>query len=207
MPLHTNTGLGMTLDNKLNFKRHIDILEKSLDYKNYLFRHARKNMSEKAAVDVLKTMILPVTDYGDICYMVATKTHILKLQNALNKSLRTALCHRGTINTEKLMKVAGINYLNDRRDQHLSHKALIQSLNINLVDRRPIRTRAQDERLLKVNRPLNPSYTHSIEFRLANRWNSFEIDTRAIRDENQFKQWNDNLYKEKLKALPDIPQG
>ena len=43
-------------------------------------------MTEKAAVDVLKTMILPVTDYGDICYMIAIKTHISKLQNAINKS-------------------------------------------------------------------------------------------------------------------------
>ena len=164
-------------------------------------------LTEKAAVDVLKTMILPITDYGDICYMVAIKTHILKLQNAINKGLRTALCHRGTINTEKLMKVAKLNSLEDRREQHLSHKAFLQSLNINLVDRRPIRTRAHDERLLKVKRPLNPNYRKSLEYRLSMRWNSFENETRAIKEENQFKQWNDNIYKAKLKALPDIPLG
>ena len=198
--------LGMTLDNKLTFKKHIDIVEKSIDYKTYLFRHARKNMTEKAAVGVLKTMILPVPDYGDICYMVAIKTHIVKLQNAVNKGLRTALCHRGTINTEKLLKVAELNYMEDRREQHFSHKAFLQSLNINLIDRRPIRTRAHDERLLRVTRPLNPMYRKSAEYRLSMRWNSFEKETRSITNEMQFKQWNDGIYKEKIKAFPDIPR-
>ena len=49
-------------------------------------------------------------------------------------------------------------------------------------------------------------YRKSMEYRVSMRWNSFENDTRAINEEQQFKQWNDGIYKNKIKAFPDIPR-
>ena len=175
-----------------------------LEHKMYLFRKIRWNLTEDAAKKILKAMILPVADYGDLVYGTCIKTHIAKLQLVINKGLRTCLKDRNTINTEKLLKLADINYLEDRRDKHLLQKAFEVSLDIKAVDRRNIRTRAHDERLLKVKRPKNPIYSRSLEFRVATTWNKLDITTRALKTKEQFKQWNDGKYKDKIKMLPDL---
>ena len=196
--------LGLTLDNMLNYKKHVNILERNLEHKTFILRKARKNMTEEVAIKVLKNMIIPIADYGDICYKISTKTHQNKIQLVINKALRTCIKDRGTINTEKLMKVADINYLSDRREQHQLQLAFNMSQDNRAIDRRNIRTRAHDERLLKVTRPKNPAYRHSVEYRLATTWNSLDTSIRSFTTKTQFKQWNDNIFKEKRNKLPNI---
>ena len=203
----TYNYLGLHLDNMLDFKKQVDTIAHKLEYKSYMFRRIRNNMTEDAAKKVLKSMILPIADYGDLIYGMCIKTHLWKLQLVINKALRTCLRNKGTTNTEKLLKAADINYLEDRREQHLMQKAFDVSLDIIALDRRIIRTRQHDERLLKVTRPKNPIYRRSIEYRVAIAWNKLDNSIRAYKSREQFKQWNDGKYKDKLKLLPDLNNG
>ena len=204
----TYNYLGLHLDSKLDFKKQVDNVAQKLEHKSYLYRRVRNNMTEEVAKDVLKTMLLPIVDYGDLIYSPCINTHLWKLQLIVNKNLRTCLWKKGTTNTEKLLKEANINFLADRREKHLQQKAFDLSLDIRAVDRRNIRTRKHDERLLKVTRPKNPIYRQSLEYRAAMKWNSFDIKVRAFKTREQFKQWNDGKYKDKIKSLPDlVPMG
>ena len=56
----TYNYLGVTLDNKLDFKKHVGVLNTNTDHKLYLFRSNRNDMNEGASVNVFKTMILPM---------------------------------------------------------------------------------------------------------------------------------------------------
>ena len=75
--------LGMTLDNKLNMKKQIGITKRNVEHKLYMFRRVRHNLPEKASLTVVKTMLLPILDYGDLIYSVAPVTILENLQPCL----------------------------------------------------------------------------------------------------------------------------
>ena len=149
-------------------------------------------------------MILPAIDYSDVVYMTAIKTHINRLQQVVDGGVRTCIKNKGTINALKLRKVAKLNSLEERRDAHLLKKAFVVSLDADALDKRQIRTRVHDERLLKITRPKNPAYRKSLEYRVATTWNKLEISIRAIKDHGNFKKWIDKTLVDKLKLLPNI---
>ena len=196
--------LGLTLDSMLTFKKHIDIVKRNAEHKVYLLTKVRKTLPDSAALKIVKSMILPAVDYSDIVYMTATKTHLDKIQQIIDKGVRISLRNKNTINAEKLRKVAKINLLADRRQAHLTKTAFVSSLDDKVIDKRNIRTRAHNARLIKVKRPKNPAYRKSLEFRIAMTWNSLDVQTRAIKDYSAFKRWLDKTLVDKLKKLPDI---
>ena len=72
------------------------------------------------------------------------------------------------------------------------------SINADHVDIRDIRTRAHDERLVKVIRPKNPFYRKSYEFRVSTLWNSFNNDIRSYKENEKFQRWNKKRFKDIL---------
>ena len=181
--------LGMSLDTNLNFKIHTKTLLRSVNFKNYLFRNIRLNLPKHAALKVVKCMILPVIDYADTIYMVTTATLLKNLQNAFNRGLKTAYMNqRDTI--ESLQRESKIGTLERRRIMHMNSASFKASLDNNLIDPRDIRTRAHDARMLVVNRPRDPFYRRSLEYRLATNWNDLHHTTRVIDNKVTFHGWN-----------------
>ena len=62
-----------TLDPLLKFSHHAATVKHNIRHKVYLFNRIKYNLPESPAVKVIKTMIIPIIDYCDVFYDVATK--------------------------------------------------------------------------------------------------------------------------------------
>ena len=169
-----------------------------------MFRRIRCNLPESASLDVVKTMLMPILDYGDLVYDIAPKTTKQNLQPLVNSSLRTVYWNKNTRNHEKLHKLADMNLLVDRREQHLLTHSFRASLQHHRLDHRPIRTRVHDERLIRVNRAYNPVFRKSLTYRTAEAWNHLDNAVRSYKTETEFKSWLKKEYDKKIVALPNI---
>ena len=72
--LHQELAHIKSLASDLNFKGHHKVVNKSLSYKSHLLTRLRTKLTLDAAIDTVKTMVLPIVDYGQLIYMeLATK--------------------------------------------------------------------------------------------------------------------------------------
>ena len=60
--------LGITLDVNLNYNKHLENVIRTISYKSLLLAKVRKYITTEVAIQIYKTMILPVLEYGDILY-------------------------------------------------------------------------------------------------------------------------------------------
>ena len=155
-------------------------------------------MPDPSALKVVKSMILPVIDYGDTLYSVTNKTLMDQLQAAFDRALKTAyFMDEDKRDVDKLRGKAKVNLLIDRREMHLNSAAFTLSLCNDNIDDRDIRTRAHDGRMLKIIWPRDPLYRRSLEFRLPDTWNNLDIETRNITTVSEFQAWNKKLFLDK----------
>ena len=89
----------------------------------------------------MKSMLLPIVDYGSLIYSVAKNTSKNRLQLLINKGMRATFFDAGTKNTAKLQKKGKVLNLNDRADKVLHMEAFNASLIPEQLDTRNIRTR------------------------------------------------------------------
>lgn len=80
--------LGVTIDTDLTFKTHITNLINTISFKVSQLRRIRKSLSNKIALQMYKTMILPVMDYGDLFYHNKNNKLLNKLRTIQNRSIR-----------------------------------------------------------------------------------------------------------------------
>ena len=196
--------LGINVDTNLNFKSHTKGVIRSVNHKVYMMRRTRRGIPQKASEKVLKCMIFPAIDYGDLLYGITTKTILENLQYAFNRGLKTTFKDE-EFHVEPCLRKLQVNKLEDRRNMHLNTAAFDLSQNDSYIDNRDIRTRAHDQKLLKIKRPINPFYRKSLEFRVPTTWNSFDNDTRSIIDKDRFQRWNKKRFKDLLQTPPPPP--
>ena len=194
---HTYRYLGITLDTNLNFKAHTKGLCRNVNYKVKLLRRVRRKLAEKSSAKVLTCMILPTIDYGDTLYNVTNLNILENLQYAFNRGLKTTY-NKEEFHVEPCLQKCNVNKLDDRRTMHMNTAAFDFSSDENNLDIRDIRTRAHDERLVKIIRPKNPFYRKSYEFRVSSLWNSFNNEIRAYVDKEKFQRWNKKRFKDIL---------
>ena len=112
--------LGLELDSHMNFKSHLNTSQKSLCYKSYLTSKIRYSVTKAAALDIIKSKILPVIDYGHLIYGAGNKGSLDKLQTILNRILRLCFFLDRDAPLDALLKSAEINLLADRREKALT---------------------------------------------------------------------------------------
>ena len=83
--------LGMTLDSKLNYDKHVQRLITQVSGKLKQFRRMRSFLTPEAAMFVYKNMLLPVIEYGDVLLSACSAENKRRLQVLQNKGLRCAL--------------------------------------------------------------------------------------------------------------------
>lgn len=83
--------LGVLIDCELNFKDHIKQVIRNCAHKIYLLRRIRKTITQRAAVAILKTMIIPLMDYGDIFYNSGPKGLLDKLDALQRRASRIVI--------------------------------------------------------------------------------------------------------------------
>ena len=80
--------LGVTIDEKFTFKRHMSGLHKTTSHKVHTLGHLKKYLSEDQSILLYKQMILPYNDYASFVLDSTTQDLILKLQRIQNRALR-----------------------------------------------------------------------------------------------------------------------
>ena len=81
--------LGVTIDNKLKFSQHIDLICLKMAKFNGILYRARNYFSKNALILFYKSYIVPVISYGLMVYGCSSKQNLMKILVAQKKLLRT----------------------------------------------------------------------------------------------------------------------
>ena len=171
--------LGMELDVDLNFKSHIKGLNKSVAYKSFLTAKLRTGLNQDATLDIIKTMILPVLDYGQLIYSAGCKTGLNRLDSILSRLLRLCYYRERNESIENLLTMAGLCPLIKRRDRALATAAYKYAQLPHHADTRGINTRLHDALLMKVSWPKSAKARQSVTHRVSHKWNSLPAPLRS----------------------------
>ena len=156
---------GMTLDSSLSFNKHVNNVIQSVAHKIYMLGKIRPYITNNACIQIYKSMILPYIDYGDIIYASTNQLNLRKIQSLQNRCLKICLGLRHTTPTQILCSSAQVAPLNKRRTEHLRNYMFKNKTNDELIDSRPILTRARDGPIFKVTKPNLEIYKESCLYR------------------------------------------
>ena len=108
-PTNQAKFLGIEIDDKLVFKKHFEaIVSKSLKHINVLRLLSRSNVKPKTLVQLYKTYIRPIIEYGSFCFLAAPKQNMSMLDKIQNQTLRICLHLPSYIRTSLLHEYASI---------------------------------------------------------------------------------------------------
>ena len=94
--------LGVILDTSLSFNLQIQLTTNKVSHKLYVLSKIRQFLTEKSAILIYKTMILPYFDYGDIVYMLSSKNELNKLEILQERCINICTRTYGRDNINKL---------------------------------------------------------------------------------------------------------
>ena len=72
----------------LTFKKHFENTFKNVSHKLFILRKTRHMINIKAALDITKTMLCSVVDYGNIFLSSCTNSNLNDLQVLQNHAIR-----------------------------------------------------------------------------------------------------------------------
>ena len=182
--------LGITLDTHLNFKKHINLCKRSCSHKVYTLSKIRRYLDTDTSLELYKTMIMPVMDYGDIIYAGASNVTLDKLQRIQNRALKICLNVNHYLPTILLHQEANVPNITARRSCHLANYIFSRKDDIDLLVVRDINTRRFDAPVLETDRPNIETYKHRTIYRGVALWNNLSVATRNIQDYSIYKQSN-----------------
>ena len=180
--------LGVTLDNHLTYNTHLNNTIKITAYKLHQLGMIRRYITEGAALQIYKTMVLPYLDYGDIFIIGANKSKLAKMQRLQNRGLKMCLSAGYRTSTNEIHHRVKLPLLEDRRTTHLRNFMFRRSRIPKYLDisRRP--TRQRDAPTCKIEKSSNVTYGRSVLHKGAVEWNSLEVNVRNIDSYVQFKK-------------------
>ena len=85
--------------------------------------------------------------------------------------------------------------LKDRRMVHLNLSMFKQTKNVNIVNKRDVRTRAHDAPLFKMIKPNNEKYKRNVYYKGAISWNSLPVMERHQPEFTKFKNLQNINYQ------------
>ena len=189
--------LGIELDNNLNYKLHANNVYNVVAHKIYLLSKIRGFVSNKVALLIYKTKILPYLDYGDIFYMNTNMGILNKLQKLQNKALKICINSPWRTETDMVHNYTKIAKLDHRRTCHLRnfiHKRRDKEI---YIDNTEFNTRRRDAVIMKISRVECRMYERSVYHRGAKEWTSLPVYDRSLESYNRFK----SLQKHWLKSM------
>jgi hypothetical protein len=191
--------LGVTIDNKLDMKAHIDTVLKKQRMMLHAFRKIRHRLTVSTALLFHKTIILPNFDFACVPTEPHTKEYADKLETIHNSSLRIAL--RSKCSREQLRNQATVTSLKQRREFFLLclvfrslHKigsTLISDLfrlDSPRPDGRSMRSvSSRDSHTIAVPAHRSRFMSRSVKVRGSLLWNALPKDIREIQSFSTFK--------------------
>lgn len=184
--------LGVTIDTSLTFKKHISIIIKSITHKAYQLQKIRNCLSSKIALQLYKSMILPVIDYGDIFYHNKCSGLLNKLQVIRQRCIQTISKLPKYTNTSEEERKLNLLKLTVRRALHIyqfAHETIIN--NPHLLEKnqanRPTslrKTRSQNpiRNQFSLFRPTKTLIEKSITYAMRHSWNNLPTSAHDCAD-------------------------
>ena len=181
--------LGLMIDDHLRFNKHIQDMNRIVSHKLFMFSKIRYYIAEKEAILLFKTMILPIIEYCDIIYEGSSAKNLSKIHKLFKQGLRICVRNRFPIVNDKneLQKLCKICNLSIRRKIHLRNSMYKQQTNIELINRRNIRTRLHDAIVFRLYKPNNEKSRQNVLYRDALEWNKLNKELRLLATYNSFK--------------------
>ena len=189
--------LGIQLDSKLSFNCQYNETYKLASYKLFLLRRIRNYITEFTALTVVKSMLLPYLDMGNLYFSAIPQRELGKLDTVLNSALRSVYNVRNPrdVHTVDLYVKANLFSLSYRRKYYLLnliHRLICTgSINLDQVNRV---TRMNRAPLLKTTVASKQTIANSTVFIARDLWNSLSTEMRLIDSHEVFK----NLIKKDI---------
>ena len=187
--VHSYKYLGIIIYEHLNFNRHIQEMNKIVSHKLFMFSKIRYYIGEKDAILLFKTMILPILEYCDIIYEGTSVANLTKIDRLFKQGLKTCVRNRvPTITNDiELQNLCQLCNLQIRRKVHLRNFMYKQQGNIELINRRNIRTRLHDAIVFKLYKPNSEKCRQNVIYRGALEWNKLSKELRLLANYKSFK--------------------
>ena len=80
--------LGVTIDNKLTWRRHIENLKNRINKRTGILKKTHHFLQEDTLVSLFNSFVKPYIDYVSLTWGGATNTYLLKLKRTLNKAMK-----------------------------------------------------------------------------------------------------------------------
>ena len=134
----------------------------------------RRYITDEAATRIYKTMILPMMDHGDVLYAGANNRLLKKLQTLQNSCLRICMYKNYHISVNNLHLLCKVQKLDVRHEMHLKLFMFKQKLNLEIVNTRPVNTRAHGATLFVTIRPNSEKYKMNVFYKGALQYDQYE---------------------------------
>ena len=182
--------LGIHLDSKMKFQYQFKETYRLASYKLLLLKRVRNVITEFTALTIVKSMLLPYLDMGNLFLSSQTSNDLGKLDVILNTALRTVykVYVPREVHMLDLYSKANIFPLKYRRRYfmlNLVHRLLITSQIATVEAQRQTRHNAAP--VLYQYVPQNDIIAKSPVFTARHFWNNLPVNTRNIEDHEQFK--------------------
>ena len=111
--------LGFILDDHLTFNKHISELCKIVSHKLYLLAKIRRYITTEACINVFKTMILSLIEYGDVIFAGTSSRNLNNIDRLFYRGLRICLNFNFALTKNDVCYECHILTLGARRHLHL----------------------------------------------------------------------------------------
>ena len=189
--------LGVDIDNMLTFKKHFSNTFKNVSHKLFILRKIRYMVNIKAALDVAKTMICSIIDYGNIFLSSINEADLNNLQILQNNAIRC--CYKVSDprdeHIQELHVRANIKLVHIRRKKQILTCIWrnIQKGVVNIAE--PIRqNRSALAPTIYLPIPRTTLFKKSVFYMGATLWNTLPRNVRLCDDIDKFKLEINNIF-------------
>ena len=193
---NTTMYLGLTIDEVLSWKKHIDDLIASLTRYFSLFYHLRNVIPKKMKLQMFHSYVYTKICYGLQCYGSACKTTKKKVQVICNKLLKVIMKKDSKYSTNKLYKENNLLKIDDMHKYvvlQFVHKSVYaddnspETLRTYFV-RNDNSHSVRDNLLLNIPRARNAIVSTTVYWLGASLWNKLPYHIRKEQDIKTFKE-------------------
>lgn len=108
--------LGVQFDQELKFESAMSEAMRRLGHKIFTLSVIRKDITQTCAIQLYKSMILPIAEYANFCYSSCTEKSKSKLQRMQNKALHICFRANNSLSRNELHCRARLATLDCRRN-------------------------------------------------------------------------------------------
>ena len=190
--------LGVLLDSKLSFDKHVEYITEKASRKLGLIRKLNECLNRPTVLTLYKSPILPLFDYCDTVYMSTSLCNLSKLQLIQNQACRTILLAGHYTSVIDMHRSLKFELLQDRRNVHMAlecHKniyfegqASLAHFYIPVMEiQGNMRTRQAETKCMTVPRSRAAIGAKAYSIRGPSFWNSLNKNFRVIEYYSLFK--------------------